>query len=248
MSKHYTLRINAYTPETIPMARLARYMQRLAAMLGHDHAVHFVRVDRGSTQIVTRIDHEDGPKVASHLARIKRGEGSPEADKAQAEINRWLEEDHAEGCIYEGEDENAKVIDFQGANRPKPITHGPFNQEGSIDGELISVGGADATVHLQLQSGEVKDTGIETDRDTALRIARHIYEQLRIFGIGRWLRDREGNWVLKKFRVDRFDVLENDDLKDVIDRMREIEGSGWKRMDDPIGVLQDLREKGDGLR
>ena len=35
MSKSYTLYIKAYTPETIPMARLAQYMQNLAAILGH---------------------------------------------------------------------------------------------------------------------------------------------------------------------------------------------------------------------
>ncbi len=41
MGKRYTLYIKAYTPETIPMARLAQYMQNLAALLGHDRAVHF---------------------------------------------------------------------------------------------------------------------------------------------------------------------------------------------------------------
>jgi len=57
MSKRYTLYVEAYTPETIPMARLAQYMQNLAAMLGHDAAVHFETLKPGSTQIVSRIDH-----------------------------------------------------------------------------------------------------------------------------------------------------------------------------------------------
>ena len=33
MSKSYTLYIKAYTPETIPMARLAQYMQNLATLV-----------------------------------------------------------------------------------------------------------------------------------------------------------------------------------------------------------------------
>ena len=247
MSKSYTLYIKAYTPETIPMTRLAQYMQNLAAMLGHDAAVHFDTLKPGSTQLVTRIDHEDVPKVASHLAQVKRGEGSPEATRAQAEIDRLLAEDNATGFVYEDKNESAKIIAFPGVTRPKPTTFGPFNQEGSLDGILISVSGADQTVHLQLQNGEIKYTGIDTNRETARRLAKHMYEPVRVFGTGRWLRDQEGKWILKKFKVENYKVLAADDLKDSIDQMREIEGSEWKDMDDPIGALKALREKGNGL-
>jgi len=247
MSKRYTLYIKAYTPETIPMARLARYMQHLAAMLGHDAAVHFERLKPGSTQLVTRIDHEDVPKVADHLAQVKRGEGSPEAAKAQAEIDNLLADDNATGFVYEDDNESAQIIAFPGVTRPKPATFGPFNQEGSLDGVLISVSGADQTVHLQLQNGEIKYTGIDTNRETARRLAKHMYEPVRLFGTGRWLRDQEGKWILKKFKVESYKVLAADDLKDAIAQMREIEGSEWKAMDDPIGALRALREQGNGL-
>jgi len=247
MSKKYTLYIEAYTPETIPMARLAQYMHNLAAMLGHQTAVHFETLKPGSTQLVTRIDHEDVPKVASHLAQVKRGEGSPEATTAHAKIDSLLAEDNARGFVYEDEDETAELIAFPGVTRPKPATFGPFNQEGSLDGILISVSGADQTVHLQLQNGEIKYTGIETNRDTARRLAKHMYEPVRVFGTGRWARDQEGKWILKKFKVESFNVLTADDLNDVIDQMREVEGSEWKEMDDPISALKALREKGSGL-
>jgi len=247
MSKRYTLYIKAYTPETMPMARLAQYMQNLAAMLGHDAAVHFDTLKPGSTQLVTRIDYEEVPKVASHLAQVKRGEGSPEATKAQAEIDRLLAEDNATGFFYEDEDENAKIIAFPGVTKPKPAIFGPFKQEGSLDGILISVSGADQTVHLQLQNGDIKYTNIDTDRETARRLAKHMYEPVRVFGTGRWLRDQEGNWILKRFKVESYNVLVADDLKDAIYKMQEIEGSEWKSMDDPISALNALREKGNGL-
>ncbi len=247
MSKRYTLFIDAFTPETIPMARLAQYMQNLAAMLGHDAAVHFETLKPGSTQLVARIDHEDIPKVATDLVQLKRGEGRPEATRAQAAIDRLLAEDNASGFVYEDEDQSTKIIAFLGVTRPKPTTFGPFNQEGSIDGILISVGGADQTVHLQLQNGDMKYTGIETNRETARRLAKHMYEPVRIFGTGRWLRDEEGTWLLKKFKVDSYNVLAADDLKDAVEQMRKIEGSEWKEMDDPIGTLKALRETGNGL-
>lgn len=229
------------------MARLAQYMQNLAAMLGHENAVHFQTLKPGSTQLVTTIDHEDVQKVANHLAQVKLGEGSLDATKAQAEIDRLLAEDNATGFVYEDEDASAEIIAFPGVTKPKPTSYGPFNQEGSLDGTLISVSGADQTVHLQLQNGEIKYTGIDTNRETARRLAKHMYEPVRVFGTGRWLRDQEGNWILKKFKVESYNVLAADDLKDAIDQMREIEGSEWKDMDDPIGALKALREKGNGL-
>ena len=229
------------------MARLAQYMQNLATMLGHETAVHFQRLKPGSTQLVTTIDHEDVPKVATHLAQVKRGDGGVDATKAQAEIDRLLAEDNATGFVYEDDDDSAEVIAFPGVTKPMPMTYGPFNQVGSLDGILISVSGADQTVHLQLQNGEIKYTGIDTNRETARRLAKHMYEPIRIFGTGRWMRDQEGNWILKKFRVDSYDVLAADDLKDAIGRMRDVEGSEWKNMDDPIAALRALREKGSGF-
>jgi hypothetical protein len=74
-----------------------------------------------------------------------------------------------------------------------------------------------------------------------------MYEPVRVFGTGRWLRDQEGKWILKKFKVESFNILATDDLKDAIDQMREIQSSEWKAMDDPIGALRALREKGNGL-
>jgi hypothetical protein len=247
MSNSYTLYIKAYSPETIPMARLAQYMQNLATMLGHETAVHFSTLKPGSTQLVTRIDYEEVPKVAKQLAQIKRGEGSPEATKAQAEIDRLLAEDNATGFIFEGMDQSAEIIAFPGVNRPRPVSYGPFNQEGSLDGVLISVGGADQTVHLQLQNGNLKYTGIETNRDTARRLAKHMYEPVRVLGTGRWTRDQDGNWILKKFRVESFTVLQADDLRDAVNQLRKVEDSDLKSMDDPINALKALREKGKGL-
>lgn len=248
MTISYTLYIEAYTPETIPMARLAEYMQNLASLLGHESAVHFQTLKPGSTQIVTRVDHEDAPKVATHLEEVRRGEGSAEANRARAEIDRLLAEDNAIGFVYEDDDEKARIISFPGVTRPKPTTFGPFNQEGSLDGILISVGGADETAHIQLQNGEIKYTGIQTHRETARRLAKHMYEPVRLFGTGRWLRDADGNWILRSFKVRQdFAVLESGSLKDAVDHMREIEGSDWKNMDDPISALKNLREKGSGF-
>lgn len=240
MSGSYTLHINAYSPETIPMARLALYMQQLAALLGHENSVHFKALELGSTRLVSRVDHEEVPKVAHRLTLVRRGDGPPDAAKAQGEIDRLLAEDNADGVIFEA-DGDVPIIAFPGVKRPRPEVYGPFNQEGSLDGLLISIGGADQTVHVQLQAGDVKYVGIETDRDTARQLAKHMYEPIRVSGVGRWLRDAEGRWILKKFRLQSFIVLRAEGLREAADRLRRIEGSGWSELEDPLNALKGLR-------
>jgi len=247
MNKSYTLYIDAYTPETIPMARLAQYMQNLATLLGHETAVHFDTIKPGSTRLAAKVDHEYIPKVESHLALVKNGEGAGDALKARAEIDRLLAEDNATGFVYEDDNRSAQIIVFLGVTRPKPVSYGPFNQEGTLDGIVISIGGADETAHVQLQNGDMKYTGIETDRETARRLAKSMYEPVRIAGTGRWMRDADGNWLLKKFKMASFVTLQTDSLIDAVDKIRQIEGGEWAELDDTISALKALREGSNGL-
>ena len=229
------------------MARLAEYMRNLAAMLGFESGVHFDQLRTGSTQLAARIEHEYVPKVEAQIARVRSCDAPPDAMKALGEIDRLLAEDNATGFIYEGVDQGAKVIQFPGVTKQKAVSYGPFRQEGSLDGVLISVGGADQTAHVQLQNGDLKYTGIETDRDTARRLGKHMYEAVRVLGIGRWIRDAGGAWILKKFTVTGFVVLEPDTLVGAVEKLRTVEGSEWSKMKDPIDALRALRDSSGGI-
>ena len=48
----YRFTIDAYSPETLPMSRLAEYMAEVARLLGKVDQVHFVRLEPGSTVLV----------------------------------------------------------------------------------------------------------------------------------------------------------------------------------------------------
>jgi len=98
-------------------------------------------------------------------------------------------------------------------------------------------------VHLQLQNGDVKYTGIETNRETARRLAKHMYEPVRVFGTGRWLREEEGNWLLRKFRVDTYQILAADSLRAVIDQMRAVQGSEWQAMENLSALLRPCAKR-----
>ena len=242
--------IDAYSPDTIPMAKLADYMAAFASLLGHDNAVHFAGLEKGSTKIRARVEFEDIPKVEARLDDIRRGNLSKETAKLFQDIDTQLANDNAIGRIYvEDEDgSTAEVLDFPGRNRPKTQSYGPFNQEGHLDGILISVGGKDDSVPLRLQNGDTTYTNCATTRAIARELARHLFEPVRIQGTGRWMREASGQWSLKSFKVLSFEVLKNDSLRDSVAALRSVKRSGWKDFSDPISELNDLRrDEEDGL-
>ncbi|MGB3390245.1 MAG: hypothetical protein WBA88_19930, partial [Pseudaminobacter sp.] len=74
MSTNYKFRIaDSYTPDTLPMERLAEYMIALAKLLGEPHDVHFDAVRKGSAVLVAKIDAPAQPKVRERVRRLEAG-------------------------------------------------------------------------------------------------------------------------------------------------------------------------------
>jgi len=243
----YRFKIDAYTPKTIPMARLAEYMLDLATLLGEKEHVHFLRLEGGSTTVVQMIDKESLPKVGARISSINvaEGEGPEDALRAFKAIDRHLAEDNAVGHLYRGD--GVEVIHFPGCEKAKPLTFGAFNQPGSLDGLLIKIGGKDETVPVHLLEGDVTHICNAT-RDMARQLAPHLFAgPLRVHGTGRWERDAEGAWNLKRFNITDFEVLEDAPLSAVVERLRQVPGSGWKQIDNPYAALQCLRQGSDGV-
>jgi hypothetical protein len=244
----YRFKIDAYTPETIPMARLAEYMADLATLLGEKEHGHFVRLEPGSTTVVQAIDTESFPKVSARIGTINvaEGKGPEDALRAFKAIDRRLAEDNAVGHLYAGD--GAEIIHFPGCEKARPLTFGAFNQPGSLDGLLIKIGGKDETVPVHLLEGSVTYIGNAT-REMARRLAPHLFAgTLRVHGTGRWERDAEGAWNLKRFTIADFEVLEDAPLSAVVERLRQVHGSGWNEIDDPYAELQRLRQGPDEVR
>jgi hypothetical protein len=235
--------IDAYSPETIPMAKLAEYMADFAALLGREHAVHFDRLEKGSTKIAALVEVEDVPKVANRLTDVRRGNHTKEIARTFEQIDNRLANDNAIGRIYvEGKEGAAdEVLIFPGRDRPKAQSYGPFWQEGHLDGILISIGGKDESVSLRLQNGDSFYTNCDTTRTIARDLAKHLFEPVRIHGNGKWTREINGKWTLNRFKVLSFTVLEDDSLRDTVTALRAVRGSGWKSISDPLAELTDIR-------
>jgi hypothetical protein len=239
----YTFRNDAYTPDTFPMWRLAVYMRDPAGLLGEREHVHFVRLEPGSTVLVQRVGVESAPKVQGRVRSIKpaEGEGPEDALRAFKAIDSRLDEDNALGHLC-GRD-GAEIIRFPGREKPQPLTFGAFRQPGSLDGVLIKLGGKDKTVPVHL-----RDEGVSTSATPPARwprrLAPHLFESTpRVHGTGRWERDAEGAWSLKRFDIESFEILDDAPLGRVVERLRQIPRSGWKELGDPYAERQHLRQR-----
>ena len=237
--REYRFVIDAYRPDTLPMARLAEYMGELARLLGKVDQVHFVRLEAGSTVLVQRVEPEAASDVKERLHALRQHNRPDDAAKAFTTLDRYLADDNATGLLQEGE--GAEVLRFPGREAPAPLTFGAFNQTGVLDGVLIRIGGRDDTVPAHLRDGDTIHLCNAT-RDMAKRLAVHLYgPPLRVHGNGRWERDADGGWVMKRFNITSFDVLDDAPLGEVARRLRDVKGSGWKEVEDPTAELRHLR-------
>ncbi len=242
--------IDAYAPDTMPMAKLADYMADFAALLGREHAVHFAGLEPGSTKLAARVDFEDVPKVTARLRDIARANPPKDAAKLFAQVDARLADDNATGRIFVADDTGqptTELLAFPGRNRPKSPSFGPFTQDGTLDGLLIAIGGKDETVPLRLQNGETIYTNCDTTRAVARDLAKHLFEPIRIHGTGRWTREEDGTWTLIRFKVHRFDVLGKNALRDTVTNLRAVKGSHWHEMNNPLAELAAMRGDDDEL-
>ena len=114
--REYRLNIDGnYTPDSLPMSRLAEYMQGFAALLGHRTSVHFSHLEKGSAVLVSRVEPQDEPKVRERVLTTRKKIGPKDAEDAFEAIDELLREDNAAGELIEPEGD--KIIEFPGRHK-----------------------------------------------------------------------------------------------------------------------------------
>lgn len=235
----YLFRIDAFTPETIPMARLAAYLVDLAVLLGEMDHVHLDHIAPGSLVLVQKIEHTAYAKVMQRVNDVRAGGGAREARKAFETIDRRLAQDNATATL--GDPSGGTMLAFPGRERRRPITYNSIRQQGSLDGVLIRIGGRTERVPATLMD-RTQEWNVDMTRDMARRMRAHLFEQpLRVHGHGRWRRSDDEGWLLEQFSVTDFEVLDDAPWQDTVARLRQVEGSGWNRFQDPLAELERLR-------
>jgi len=240
----YRFRIDAFTPATLPMARLAEYMADLAALLGEPEHVHFHGIEDGSAVLVQAIDEPAVRKVDARLKAARDGDGPADVLRAFASLDRRLAQDNAVGTLSDGD--GAEAVRFPGRDRPRSLAYASFRQQGCLEGVLVRIGGRDRSVHALLQDGE-QTWRCETTREMARDLRGHLFEgPIRVYGQGRWRRSPQGNWTLERFTISSFEALDDAAWPETVARLRAIGGKGWHAAHDPLAELVGLRDPEDG--
>jgi len=215
----YRFRIDVFTPRTIPMVRLAEYMAELARVLGESAAVHFERLESGSTVLVHRVQREAVPKVRERVQSVRRGIASRDVLRSYRTINKLLKEDNGAAVLRESK--RGTIIEFPGRNEVEE-RYPAVRQYGSVDGIVCRVGGIDRTVPVTLEIEGQPISAFGTSRPVAKELAKNLFEPIRVFGIGKWLRDQEGNWSLDDFKIESFQTLDDEPLSATLSKLREL--------------------------
>jgi len=242
-TREYRFKIDAYSPETMPLSRLAEYLADLSVLFGEDKSVHLIRIEGGSTDPILLVEREAEPKVRARLRAVKQNNGPPEAMRANDELNEKLREDNATGEVIDPA--GGKVLVFPGCERAEPLAYGPFNQPGVLIGIPIKLGGEQETVPIHLQ-GRYEKYICFAKRSKAKEIAEHIFTNvIRVEGTARWIRRPSGLWEMLNFTVKDFKPLADASLREAIQKLRAIPAK-WKNKEDPLGELMDIRHGTDG--
>ena len=237
----FQFRIDNYTPATLPMGRLAKYLSQLAVLYGSKEAVHFDRLLKGSTIIQAWAPATEAPIIASRVRGAPKAEAPEDARRAYQRIDVMLRENNAVGEIKRKD--GAKIIAFPGRKlaEPKPIL---VNEHAEIDGVVVRVGGTDSTipVHLQAANGQVLACYVR-DRAAARDLAALLFgEPIRVRGVGQWVRLPQGQWKLLNLQIDGWEALDTAPLDELLGRLTAIPGNGWSSVRDVDGVVTRIRE------
>jgi hypothetical protein len=239
--REYRFEIEAYSPETIPMSRLAEYLTDLAIILGNEKSVHFLRLEKGSTVPVFMVEYEAEPKVRERIRQIKHKDAPERSLEAMTRLDKRLAEDNGRGNLVDPS--GAKVLKFPGRDRLAVPVFGPINQTGVLQGVPIKIGGENDPVPIHLEDGKSKYI-VHAKRALAKEIADYLFtDVVRIEGTGRWVRNAESEWEMLTFTAHSVARVEDANIRKNVSSLRKIDAD-WKHMDDPLTALERIRGGG----
>jgi hypothetical protein len=240
MDSHTTFdfRIDTFTPETLPMARLAEYVACLAKLFGSEQHVHLIKIRRGSAIPEIIVDREAELIVRTRLSLVNKPDAPDDIKACWIKTNALLREDKA--CAVLREKKGATILEFPG--RKTPLSEEVVIHElGELDGVVIRVGGMDATVPIWLQGEGGEKLGCNATRDIAKQLAIHLFERpIRVAGNAKWRRTKERAWELAGFDIKSFELLDNTPLKELVTKLGTI-STDWITIEDPHAELRRLR-------
>lgn len=231
----FTFEIDGYTPQTIGFGRLVEYYHQLAKMLGDTDGVHLSEIFESSHGNAFQVDA--GLDMGKRLGAIQAGTAHADAIRAQRAIDAMLAEDGTSARIRDVS--GAVIIPFPGRSEP-PIAQLEVFDSGIVGGKLYRMLDKGDAVSVGLRElGGRKIMG-SAPHKLAKRLRDYMFEDVRLYGRGRWRRDEQGSWIPKTLEFYEFDPVEPTSLREAVSALRAVEAD-WP--EDALGELAKLNEQ-----
>ena len=235
----YDFSLDNWTPGTLPMARLCQYLEKLSTLFGNKDAVHFDTMRKGSAILQISVDSVANESVQNRIEMLGNQDAATDIKKVKNDINSMLREDKTTGHLKVKR--GATIFQFPGYKAPL-INEIVVQEFGELEGEIIRVGGKDDSVPVWIQGFDGSINKCVTTKAIARELGPLIFaEPIKVSGNGKWRRTAERVWLLEEFSIKSWEVLDCEDLQTTIEKLREIQGSGWNRMENPQLALSELR-------
>lgn len=238
----YTLRIIGSHPDKLTLERMAVYLAELAKLMGEKDNVHFDKLVKGSASLRAWAE----PSVASDVSKrvsltaTKHEKAPKEAANALEKINDLLAQDGRRGELKNPD--GAVIYPFPGGRKVKPVKELIVDQDSTITGQVIKIGGRDDTIPVLVKDPDGREYNCTiVGADLAKEIAAHyLGGQIELSGKGRWKRSAVGVWELVNLNVKSWSAL-SDDWDKAFASMEMI-GLGWSGIPDIEEHLSGLRK------
>lgn len=238
----YTLRIRGSHPSKLPLDRLALYLTEMARLLGDNEHVHLDRVGVGSAALQVWVETEVAADVAQRVSLAVRDSDEAESDalKALSMIDELLAQD---GRSAELKDPDGVIIrPFTGRRQTAPAKDMLIDQESTVTGQVIKIGGRDDTIPLLLRDADgheyrctVKGT------DLAREISAHyLGDPIEVAGKAKWRRSQDGVWTLENLLVTSWNEISTD--WEAAHALMTQLASGWSEVADIEGRCAEIRK------
>jgi len=233
----FALRLRGIDPASLPMSKLAEYLAELSGLLGESAAPVFQGIVSGSVVLRSSVQADAKDETADRLIK-PRDSG---AAKYIENLSKLMARDGLTGTLI---DSRKKVLlKIDPANSPvRHLTR--VHDSSEIDGTVVRVQGKDDSSHIGIvEYGSGRSFSVSTkDEALARELAKHFRAgTLRLFVRGTWIRDETGRWVPDALTVDRFEVLEEQPLDELMNQLQAIPGNGWAELEDPQAVWREIR-------
>ncbi|MGF6208256.1 hypothetical protein [Pseudomonas frederiksbergensis] len=238
----YTLRIVGSKPSKLTLERLAIYLAEMAKLLGEKDNIHFDKLTTGSACLKVWAE----PTVASDvykriaLATNRSDSASKEALSALDRINQLLAQDGTKGEL---KNPNGVVIyPFPGAKIEKPEQELVADQDSTITGQVIKIGGRDDSIPLLVRDSDGREYNCTViGAQLAKEISAHyLGDVIELSGKARWKRSPAGIWELVHMNIKSWSLLVDD--WDAAFESMEVLAKGWRDVPDVENYLSGLRK------